>query len=156
MVAVQTKIAFVGLAWKPFSFSAFKILSLWHDFYIPTIQNYIPMFFVFKSSMFSCQFFWTKHAFLSWSVCLFISYMWIYFYLKLYLSIYLLIYLSQFMGCPRGVMVNAMDCGIVVNKFVLQSCYYVHFQVNTLGKGMNPPYPPNYGLNSTTNVLLGE
>ena len=33
-------------------------------------------------------------------------------------------------GCPRGVMVKAMDCGIVVH-------YYVHFRTNTLGKGMN-------------------
>ena len=41
-------------------------------------------------------------------------------------------------GCPRGVMVKAMDCGIVVSEFVLQSRYYVHFRANTLGKGMNP------------------
>ena len=41
-------------------------------------------------------------------------------------------------GCPRGVMVKAMDCGIVVREFILQSCYYIHFQANTLGKGMNP------------------
>ena len=40
-------------------------------------------------------------------------------------------------GCPRGVMVKAMDCGIVVSKLVLQLRYYVHFQENTLGKGMN-------------------
>ena len=40
-------------------------------------------------------------------------------------------------GCPRGVMVKAMDCGIVVREFVLQSRYYVHFQANTLGKGLN-------------------
>ena len=39
-------------------------------------------------------------------------------------------------GCPRGVMVNAMNCGFVVSEFVLQSCYYVHFRSNTLGKGM--------------------
>ena len=39
---------------------------------------------------------------------------------------------------PRGVMVKAMDCGIVVSEFVLQSRYYVHFRANTLGKGMNP------------------
>ena len=36
------------------------------------------------------------------------------------------------------VMVKAMDCGIVVREFVLQSRYYVHFRANTLGKGMNP------------------
>ena len=41
-------------------------------------------------------------------------------------------------GCPRGVLVKAMDCGIVVREFVLQSRYYVHFRANTLGKGMNP------------------
>ena len=40
--------------------------------------------------------------------------------------------------CPRGVMVKAMDCGIVVREFVLQSRYYVYFRANTLGKGMNP------------------
>ena len=40
-------------------------------------------------------------------------------------------------GCPRGVMVKAMDCGIVVSEFVLQSRYYVQFRANTLGKGMN-------------------
>ena len=41
-------------------------------------------------------------------------------------------------GCPRGVMVKAMDSGIVVREFVLQLHYYIHFQANTLGKGMNP------------------
>ena len=41
-------------------------------------------------------------------------------------------------GCPRGVMVKVMNCGIVVREFILQSCYYVHFRANTLGKGMNP------------------
>ena len=49
-------------------------------------------------------------------------------------------------GCPRGVMVKAMNCGIVVREFVLQSRYYVHFRANTLGKGMNPLIlPPNMG-----------
>ena len=37
--------------------------------------------------------------------------------------------------CPRGVMVKAIYCGIVVSKFVHQSRYYVHFRTNTLGKG---------------------
>ena len=35
-------------------------------------------------------------------------------------------------GCPRGVMVKTMDCGIVVHEFVLQSRNYVHFRANTL------------------------
>ena len=48
-------------------------------------------------------------------------------------------------GCPRGVMVKAMDCGIVVSEFVLQSRYYVHFRANTLRKGMNPLILPAMG-----------
>ncbi len=49
-------------------------------------------------------------------------------------------------GCSRGVMVKAMNCGIVVREFVLQSRYYVHFRANTLGKGMNPLIlPPAMG-----------
>ena len=48
-------------------------------------------------------------------------------------------------GCLRGVMVKAMDCGIVVSEFVLQSRYYVHFRTNTLGKVMNPLIPTSMG-----------
>ena len=48
-------------------------------------------------------------------------------------------------GCPRSVMVKAMDCGIIVSEFVLQLRYYVHFQANTLGKGMNPLIFPAMG-----------
>ena len=59
-------------------------------------------------------------------------------------------------GCPRGVMVKAMDFGIVVSEFVFQSRYYVHFRANTLGKGIEPPYPPSYGLNSPNTVPLGD
>ena len=47
--------------------------------------------------------------------------------------------------CPRGVMVKAMDCGIVVSEFELQLRYYVHFRANTLGKGMNPLILPAMG-----------
>ena len=46
----------------------------------------------------------------------------------------------------RGALVKAMNCGIVVREFVLQSRYYVHFRANTLGKGMNPLIlPPAMG-----------
>ena len=48
-------------------------------------------------------------------------------------------------GCPRGVMVKAMDYGIVLSEFVLQSRYYVHFRVNTLGKSMNRLILPAMG-----------
>ena len=43
------------------------------------------------------------------------------------------------MRCPPGVMVKELDCAIVVSEFKLQSCYYVHFWTNALGKGINPP-----------------
>ena len=42
-------------------------------------------------------------------------------------------------------MVKALDCGIVVRKYVLQSRYYVHFWANTLGKGMSPLILPAMG-----------
>ena len=54
-------------------------------------------------------------------------------------------YDTPYGGCPRGVMVKAMDCRIVGREFVLQSHYYVHFQANTLGKGMNPLILPAVG-----------
>ena len=53
---------------------------------------------------------------------------------------------NKLVGCPRDVMVKAMNCGIVVREFVLQSRYYVHFRANTLEKGMNPLIlPPAMG-----------
>ena len=54
-------------------------------------------------------------------------------------------YISTEGGCPRGVMVKAMDCRIRVNESILQSHYYNHFQANTLGKGMNPLILPAMG-----------
>ena len=45
----------------------------------------------------------------------------------------------------RGVMVKAMVCEIVAREFEIQSCYYVHFQTNTIGKGMNPLILPAMG-----------
>ena len=57
----------------------------------------------------------------------------------------------------QSLIVKAMDCGIIVSEFELQSNYYVHFMANTLRKGTYElPYPPSYGFNSTTTVLLGE
>ena len=47
-------------------------------------------------------------------------------------------------------MVNMLDYGFEISKLR----YYVHFWINTLGKGMNPSYPPSYGLNSITVVFL--
>ena len=41
-------------------------------------------------------------------------------------------------GCLRGLMVKAIDYGIVVSEFELQSRYYVQFLTNTLGKVWTP------------------
>ena len=61
--------------------------------------------------------------------------------------------LKMFGGVSLWCIVKVMDCGILVSEFVLQLRYYVHFWANTLGKGMNLPYSPCYGSNSTTTVL---
>ena len=53
-------------------------------------------------------------------------------------------------GVLLVVMVKAMNCGIVVREFVLQSHYYVHFRANTLGKGMNPLILLQLWVNSRT------
>ena len=53
---------------------------------------------------------------------------------------------SQFyVGCLHGVVVKVLDCRIIQSEFKLQSCYYVHFWTNTLGKGMNPLILPSMG-----------
>ena len=49
-------------------------------------------------------------------------------------------------------MVKATGFGIVISEFELQSCCYVHFR--TLLSMYETPYPPSYGLNNTTTVLL--
>ena len=48
-------------------------------------------------------------------------------------------------GGPHGVMVKAMDSGIVVSEFVLQSRYYIHFRTNNFGKHMDPLILPAMG-----------
>ena len=54
----------------------------------------------------------------------------------------------------RGLVANVLDCDIVVNEFELQSCCYVHFLTNTLGKGMKPLILlPSYSLNSTVEAM---
>ena len=42
-------------------------------------------------------------------------------------------------------MVKALDGGIVISEFELQSRYYVNYQTNTIGKGMNPLILPAMG-----------
>ena len=45
---------------------------------------------------------------------------------------------------PDCVVVNVLDSKIEVSEFKLQSCYYVHFRIDTLEKKYGPPYPPCY------------
>ena len=66
---------------------------------------------------------------------------------QLYRSI---LYVLQWV--PSDVVVNVLDCDIVVNEFKLHLHYYVYFW--TFGKGMNSLISFSYGLNSTTIVLL--
>ena len=47
-------------------------------------------------------------------------------------------------------MAKMLDCGLKVREFKFQAHYYIHFQTNTLGKGITP----NYRSNSNTNVVL--
>ena len=55
-------------------------------------------------------------------------------------------------SCPCDVMVNVLDCDIIVSKFNHQLRYYTHFRTNTLRKGTTLIYLSSYGLNSTTTV----
>ena len=55
---------------------------------------------------------------------------------------------------PNDVMEKVLDCDLKVSEFELQSHYYIHFQMNILGKGMNPLSLHNYGLNDITAILL--
>ncbi len=42
------------------------------------------------------------------------------------------------LGSPHDIMDKVLNWDLEVSEFKLHSCYYVHFQTNTLGKGMNP------------------
>ena len=46
---------------------------------------------------------------------------------------------------PCSIVANVQDHDIVVNEFKFQSRYYVHFRINTLGKGMKPLILPPMG-----------
>ena len=58
---------------------------------------------------------------------------------------------QSFLYC--GIMVKALDCGILVSEFEFQSCSYVHFRTNSQGKGMNHLILPVMRLNSITSVF---
>ena len=47
----------------------------------------------------------------------------------------------QSWGIPLGIMAEVPDYEIIGYVFQLQLNCYIHFQTNTLGKGMNPINP---------------
>ena len=51
-------------------------------------------------------------------------------------------YPNKIGGNPDDMMVNVLDCDIVVSEFMHQSLYYIHFQIHTLRESMNPFIPP--------------
>ena len=63
---------------------------------------------------------------------------------------------QQYWGCPRGVMVKAMDCGIVIKRDRTPVARLRTLSGKYPWERYEPPYPPSYGLNSITTVLLGE
>ena len=44
-----------------------------------------------------------------------------------------------------GLVDNILECYIVISKFKIQSCYYIFFRTNTLGKGMISLIPLSMG-----------
>ena len=64
--------------------------------------------------------------------------------------------LNDSMGCPRGVMVKTIGCGIVVSEFVTPVAPVRSLSEKYPWERYKPPYPSSYGLNSTLTVLLGE
>ena len=77
-----------------------------------------------------------------------------------YFEIFTLVYIHDIFvlksyqkGNPYGVVANMLDCNIIVSKFKLKLCYYVHFWINTTAKSKLSCLS-SYGLNSTTIVLL--
>ena len=55
---------------------------------------------------------------------------------------------------PMALWLTILDCNIIVSEFEMQSCYYIHFLTNILGKGMRPLISLSYELNSNIAILL--
>ena len=80
---------------------------------------------------------------------------WWWWYMACYLYIFLLFLpIQSWAGSSCDVMVNVLDCKIVVSEFQLHSRYHVFFQINIFGTGMNFfIHPTCYGLNSITTAF---
>ena len=53
-----------------------------------------------------------------------------------------------------SIMVKQLACELEVPVFECHYNHYVIFQTNTLGKVVEPPNSPTYGLNGITAVIL--
>ena len=61
----------------------------------------------------------------------------VYFYYKVVEMLFLLkLIYNVAVWNSSGVVVNVLNCNIVINEFELQLHYYDHFQTNTLGKSL--------------------
>ena len=54
-------------------------------------------------------------------------------------------HIDLFEGRLRSVVAKVLYCGLEVSEFELQSCYYVHFRTNSLGKDMSIFIPQAVG-----------
>ena len=61
-----------------------------------------------------------------------------------------LTHLISICGSPRGVVANALDCGLEISEFELKSHNYVNFWTNTRGKVMNSLIRPVIGHRFTS------
>ena len=52
------------------------------------------------------------------------------------------------------VLINVLNFEIIVSEFELQSCYYIHFRTNTLGKAMDSFSPQLYHYWFSTKIVL--
>ena len=41
-------------------------------------------------------------------------------------------------GTPHGIVANMLGYDVIASEFKPQSCYFLHFWTNILGKGINP------------------
>ena len=52
------------------------------------------------------------------------------------LPTYILQYVHSIFGNLYGIIAKVLNCGIKISTFKFQSCYYIHFQTNTLWNGI--------------------
>ena len=57
-------------------------------------------------------------------------------------------------GSPYGIVVDMLDCDIVISKFEHQLCDCIHFWTNAIQKDMKSVILPIHESNSATTVLL--